>query len=107
MMSPIPADAAVERTEQLLQEVSGEPFAEEGVLMALALLYAFTGRIADARAAIARSKAIINRFASRLGLAFSAFSAGQIELTAGDPAAAERCFREGYEAFVPWASGVT
>ncbi len=99
MMSPIPADVAVDRVEQLLQDVSGEPYAEEGVLMALAMLYAYSGRIGDARAAIARSKAILNGFASKLGLAFSAYVAGQIDLIAGDPAAAERGFREGYEAF--------
>ena len=99
MMSPIPADTAIERIEHLLQEVTGEPYAEGGVLMSLALPYAYTGRIADARAAIARSQATNNRFASKLGLAFTAFSAGQIEMIAGDPAAAERCYREGYEAF--------
>ena len=99
MMSPIPADTAVERAEHVLQEVSSEPYAEEGVLMSLAIQYAYTGRIDDARAAIARSKAINNGFASKLGLAFTAFSAGEIEMIAGDPAAAERCYREGYEAF--------
>jgi predicted ATPase/DNA-binding XRE family transcriptional regulator len=99
MMSPVPADTAVDRVEGLLQEVGGEPFAEEGVLMSLAQLYAFTGRIVEARAAIARSKAINSRFAAKLGLAFIAFVAGQIEMIDGDPAAAERRFREGYEAF--------
>jgi predicted ATPase/DNA-binding XRE family transcriptional regulator len=99
MMSPIPADAAVDCVEQLLHEVGSEPYAEEGVLMPLAQLYAYAGRIADARAAIGRSKAIITGFASKLGLAFSAFAAGEIELIAGDPAAAEGYFREGYEAF--------
>lgn len=67
--------------------------------MSLAQLYAYTGRIADARAAIARSKAINSRFASKLALAFTTFGAGEIELVAGDPVAAERHFREGYEAF--------
>jgi tetratricopeptide (TPR) repeat protein len=99
MMSPIPAGTAAERVERLLQEVSAEPYAEEGVLMPLAQLYAYTARVDDARAAIARSRAINSRFASKLGLAFTTFTAGEIELVAGDPAAAERHFREGYEAF--------
>jgi predicted ATPase/DNA-binding XRE family transcriptional regulator len=99
LMSPIPVDAAVVRAEQLLQEVDGEPYAEQGVLMSLATLYAFAGRIADARAAITRCKAIITGFASKLGLAFSAYVAGQIDLIAGDSTAAEHRFREGYEAF--------
>jgi predicted ATPase/DNA-binding XRE family transcriptional regulator len=99
MMSPIPADAAVERAEEWLHRVEGEPFAEEGVLMSLATLYAYAGRIADARVAIKRSNAIVARCGSKLGFAFGAISAGEIEMVAGDPAAAERCFREGYEVF--------
>jgi non-specific serine/threonine protein kinase len=100
MMSPIPAETAVERVEELLHEVHDEPYAQQGVLMALGQLYAYTGRFADARGAIERSRAIISRSASKLALAFSAFGAGEIEVISGDPAAAERGFREGYEAFL-------
>ena len=35
---------------------------------------------------------------ARLAQARSTYAAGQIELAAGDPAAAERCWRDGYEA---------
>ena len=96
---PIPADAAVDRVEELLQAVSGEPWAEAGVLLGLAILYAYVGRIADARVAVARGRSIFRSFGSQLGLTFGAIPAGSVELLAGDPAAAERYWREGYEAF--------
>ena len=96
---PIPADAAVARVEELLQEASGEPWAEAGVLLALSDLYAYVGRIADARVAVTRGRSIFRRFGSQLGLTLGAIPAGTVELIAGDPAAAERYWREGYEAF--------
>jgi tetratricopeptide (TPR) repeat protein len=99
LMLPIPTDAAVSRVEQLLQAVRGEPWAEAGQLLSLSYLYALAGRIADARTANARSRSLFTRLGGKLGLAFSAFSAGIIELIAGDAATAERFLREGYEAF--------
>lgn len=50
---PIPADAAIPRAGQLLQTADGEPWAEAGILMLLSVLYAYAGRFADARDAIA------------------------------------------------------
>jgi predicted ATPase/DNA-binding XRE family transcriptional regulator len=96
---PVPADAAVDRVEELLQAVRGEPWAEAGVLMALSTLYACVGRIGDARAAVTRARSISRSFGSKLGLALGAIPAGVIELISGDPATAERYWREGYEAF--------
>ena len=96
---PIPADTAIRRVEELLQEASGKEPAEAHLLMPLSLLYAYTGRFADARAALARSRSLLTACGARLALARSADPAGHIELAAGDPAAAERCWREGYEAF--------
>ena len=96
---PIPADDAVARVEQLLEATSGEPWAEAGQLLALSQLYAFAGRIADARAAVARSRSLFTGYGAKLGLAYTAFAAGTTELLAGDPAAAERYLKEGYEAF--------
>ena len=96
---PIPADAAVDRVEELLQAVSGEPWAEAGVLLGLAILYAYVGRIADARVAVTRGRSIFRSFGSQLGLTFGTIPAGSVELIDGDPATAERYWREGYEAF--------
>jgi len=96
---PIPADAAVRRAEQLLREASGDPWAEAHLLKPLCVLYAYTGRVTQARAALARTRSVFTGFGARLALAESAVPAGLMELTIGDPAAAERYLREGYEAF--------
>jgi non-specific serine/threonine protein kinase len=96
---PVPADVAVDRVEELLQAVSGEPWAEAGVLLALSTLYAYVGRLADARVAVTQGRSILRSFGLKLGLAAGSIPAGMIELIAGDPAAAERYWREGYEAF--------
>jgi predicted ATPase/class 3 adenylate cyclase len=99
VMLPVPADAAVDRVEQLLQETRGEPWGEAGQLLSLSVLYAYLGRMADARAAVTRSRAMFSRLGAEISLAYSAVTAGQIERVAGDPVAAERYWREGYEAF--------
>jgi hypothetical protein len=96
-MLPVPADAAVGRGEQLLQAADGDPWAEAGLFVPLSLLYAYAGRFAEARAAIARSQSMYAGSGAKLSLAESANAAGQVELIAGDPAAAERYWREGYE----------
>ena len=98
MTLPVPADAAVGRAEQLLQAADGDPWAEADLFIPLALLYAYVGRFAEARAAITRSRSMYVGSGAKLTLAESANPAGQIELLAGDPAAAERYLREGYEA---------
>jgi tetratricopeptide (TPR) repeat protein len=96
---PITADAAVNLVEQLLRASSGEPWAEANQLLSLSLLYAYAGRIADARAAMARSRSIYTSLGVKLSLAYSTIPAGSIEMIAGNPAAAERYWREGYETF--------
>jgi predicted ATPase len=97
MELPVPADAAIDRAEQLLQAAYGDPWAEAHLSLPLSLLYAYAGRFAEARAAIARSRSMYVASEAKLTLAESANPAGQIELLAGDPASAERYWREGYE----------
>jgi tetratricopeptide (TPR) repeat protein len=96
---PVPADAAVDRAEQLLQAAGGEPGAQAEILMPLSLLYAYAGRFADARAALVRGRSMYTEFGARIEWALGGVGAGQIELIAGDPAAAERCLIEAYEVF--------
>ena len=71
------------------------------------MLYAYLGRSADARAAIDRSQSIFAGFGAKLALAESAVPAGLVELTLGDPVAAERYRGRGMRPFRPWASGIT
>ena len=96
---PIPVDAAIARAGQLLQLADGEPWAEADILRPLSVIYAYAGRFADAREAIARAQSVYGRPAAKLTRAMDATAAGDIERIAGDPAAAERHLREAYEAY--------
>jgi predicted ATPase/class 3 adenylate cyclase len=96
---PIPADTAIARAEQLLQIANGEPWAEADLLGPLSVIYAYAGRFAEAREAIARAQSVYGRSGAKLKGAMVATAAGYIELIAGDPATAEHHLREAYEAF--------
>jgi tetratricopeptide (TPR) repeat protein len=95
---PIPVDAGITRTEELLREASGDRWAEADLLKPLSVLYAYMGRSADAHAAIDRSQSLFASLGARLARAESAVPAGMVGMITGDPAAAERSVREGYEA---------
>jgi predicted ATPase/DNA-binding SARP family transcriptional activator len=95
---PIPVDAAIIRVEQLLQDADGDLWAEADLLKPLSVLYAYVARFADARAAIDRSQSLFASLGARLARAESAVPAGIVGMITGDPAAAECCVREGYEA---------
>jgi class 3 adenylate cyclase/tetratricopeptide (TPR) repeat protein len=96
---PIPVDAAILRTEQLLQTADGEPWAEADLLMPLSMLYAYAGRFADAREALGRARSVFRRSEAKIRWALPADRAGKIELIAGDPAGAEQYLREAYEVY--------
>ena len=93
----IPADAGTARAEQLLRDAGGDLWAEADMLKPLCVLYAHVGRVADARAAIDRSQSIFTGFGAKLALQESAIPAAIMSLIIGDPAAAERYARQGYE----------
>ena len=95
---PIPVDMAIARAGQLLQMADGEPWAEASILLRLSLLYAYAGRFAGARDAVARARSVCDRSEARLDRIRVARAAGEAELIAGDPAAAEHYLREAYEA---------
>lgn len=95
----VPADLAIDRVEQLLQASGGEPWVEAEVLMWLAVLYGYAGRFAKAREVFSRGRSMFADSGARLDWAIGALPGGLLELTAGDPVAAERVLREGYEVF--------
>jgi predicted ATPase/DNA-binding SARP family transcriptional activator len=96
----VPTDVAIGQQERLLESVRGEPRSEAGVLGRLAWVYGFAGRFEDARRMIARCRAMHAEFGAVLDWAGTAIYAGRIELLAGDPVAAERELREGYDALL-------
>jgi tetratricopeptide (TPR) repeat protein len=62
------------------------------------VLYSYVGRFADARAAIRRSQSILAAAGAKLEWAVHATQGAEIELIAGDPAAAEQYLTPGYDA---------
>jgi len=94
---PIPVDVAVGRAERLLEAASGDPWEEAAILHPLSLTYGYAGRFAEARAACRRAQSILSAAGAKLDWARCALLAGEVELMAGDPAAAEQTLREGYE----------
>jgi len=88
----------VGRTKRLLEAASGDPWDEAAILAPLAMAYGYAGRFAEARAANRRAQAIFTASGAKLDRARCALLAGQIELMAGDPAAAEQILWEVYEA---------
>ena len=97
MWLPMPADTALARAEQLLRTADGEPCAEADILMPLSMIYAYVGRFADARDAIARAQCVYDHSGAKVRSAYGAYAAGQVELIAGDPAGAGQHLREAYE----------
>jgi predicted ATPase/DNA-binding SARP family transcriptional activator len=94
---PIPVDVAISRTEQFLDQASGAPWAEAPVWQTLSGLYALAGRFADARAAVGRAQSAYTRSGAKIWPAVATAIAGEIELIAGDPAAAEQQLRKACE----------
>jgi len=92
---PVPADVAIGRAEELLEAVFGDPWAEAAIIQPVSVLYAYAGRFADARAADARYQSM---FSGPLDMAKNATVGGQVELIAGNPAAAERIFTHACQA---------
>jgi predicted ATPase/DNA-binding SARP family transcriptional activator/tetratricopeptide (TPR) repeat protein len=94
----VPIDVAIGRAERYLEAASGDPWAEAGVLQPLALLYGFAGRLADARAAITRARSAQTRCGAAIDSAVSAAVVGNIEMIAGNAAAAEAELKQGCDA---------
>jgi class 3 adenylate cyclase/tetratricopeptide (TPR) repeat protein len=91
------ADDGLRKCERLLPEAEGtalEPF----VVSARALYRSWRGDFAGAREDIQRGRTLLREFGNNLMAGASAMVEAQIELTAGDPAAAEAAARQGYEA---------
>ncbi len=94
---PSPVRDAIERCESLLADATGSRATEAGVRSTLAALYAMDGDDAQARVLWADARAGWEELGMSYRIATFSLDPGTIELLAGDPAAAERELREGYE----------
>jgi predicted ATPase/class 3 adenylate cyclase/DNA-binding winged helix-turn-helix (wHTH) protein len=95
---PTPVEEAIRRCEEIRREVSANPAASAQVLQPLAALHAMKGRFDHARGLHAASGKAFEELGLTLSLAVSHTDAGTIDLLAGDPLAAERNLRRGYDA---------
>jgi hypothetical protein len=96
---PVPIDTAERRCASFLERVHG-PLAEHDVAGAIALLRARRGDHDEARAAIANSVAVLEELGAAADLAVALHRAAEIELLAGQPAAADPLMRRAMAAAI-------
>jgi class 3 adenylate cyclase len=94
---PVPVPDGVRRCERILAESKGQRRVEGQALLALAGLRAMEGNITEAHRLLARSRSIFDKLGMRLLVAELLRVGGEVELLAGDPAAAAQQLRSGYE----------
>ena len=97
LFGPRPVPAAIERCEAIRGEVEDNLLAVATILEPLAGLHAMEGRFDEARSLLATSDAAFEELGLSLNSAVSHHKA-LVELLAGDPVAAERCLRKGFDA---------
>jgi tetratricopeptide (TPR) repeat protein len=93
----LPADLGLSKCALLLVDAEGTSL-EPYVLSARALYRSWQGDFTGAREDARRGRALLREFGNDLRADTHSMLAAQIELTAGDPAAAEAIAREGYDA---------
>ncbi len=94
---PTPAPDAVRRCREIADQVAADRQAQALVLSSLALLEAMQKQFDDARAHARQARALLEELGLRVAAASIAMDAGRVELLAGDPVAAERELRRGYD----------
>lgn len=96
---PTPVVEARQRCDEILSWAAGHPVVEGNVLCYLGGLAAMEGLFDEARGLHHRGRSIFEGLGHTVGVAGSTTVSGPIELLAGDPEAAERELRSGYETF--------
>ena len=97
LYGPTPVGEAIERSEQLVSEVSGDRRTEGKLCRTLAVLYAMRGDFDKARATYVHAEALLKELGGYVAASGSLESA-QIEILAGDLDAAESALRNDYQA---------
>jgi class 3 adenylate cyclase/tetratricopeptide (TPR) repeat protein len=98
LYGPTPVREAIKRCEELNESVSGDVEVRAGIASTLAGLHAMLGQFDEARTLSEEARAIYEELGLRyIRAGVHSFAAGSIELLAGDPAAAVRELRSGYD----------
>jgi class 3 adenylate cyclase len=96
LYGPRPADEALQRLTELLEEDIGRG-GEANLLFHIGALHAFGGRFDDARELIGRARVVVEELGFPGTLAEGDMMAGMVEALAGDVDAAERLYRSSCE----------
>jgi tetratricopeptide (TPR) repeat protein len=96
MFGPTPGEQAERRCEEILERAEGVEMVESAVLRSRAVLTAMRGDFEEARSLVARSVALLDELGQPVQAAGASLQAGEIELLADDPQAAERVLRAAY-----------
>ncbi|HEY2936378.1 MAG TPA: BTAD domain-containing putative transcriptional regulator, partial [Gaiellaceae bacterium] len=97
LWGPMPVSDAAGLCGEILALPGGYRRVVASALRALAGLQAMEGRFDDARVLVAEARSILDDLGLRVTAAWASETAGLVELFAGDPAAAERELRPGFE----------
>jgi len=99
LFGPTPIPVARARCEEVAGMLPGQRRIEASAARALAGLTAMEGRFDEALGLLERDREILEDLGLRVAAASAAEIAGSVQLLRGDPVAAERELRRGYEAF--------
>ena len=99
LFGPTPIPAARARCEEVMRTLPGQRRVEASATRALAGLTAMEGRFADALVLLERDREILEDMGLKVAAAGATEIAGLVHMLAGEPVAAERELRRGYEAF--------
>jgi DNA-binding SARP family transcriptional activator len=92
----VPVDAAIARVEEIV-EASSSAYVHASALGALGLLRAARGEFEEARALVEEDRRMLEELSLRQAVAAHSIAVGEVEMMAGDDAAAERVFRNGFD----------
>ena len=95
---PTNAEEAIKRCEEILESATGDRLVEAKTVTILAGLHAMRGNFDEARSLFERGQTIQTELGQNLSIAAGFQISGMIEMLAGEPAAAERELRRGYQA---------
>ncbi len=94
---PTPVDVGTRRCEEIAERVRGDRQAEAAMLCVLAQLVAMQSEFDRARDLYTRARAMFEELGLHVDAATLSLSSAHVELLAGDPEAAERELRRGYD----------
>ena len=94
---PTPVDVGIEHCEAIAERVRGDRQAEAAMLCVLAQLEAMRYEFERARELYTRARAMFEELGLHVDASTLSLSSSHVELLAGDPEAAERELRRGYE----------